>query len=67
MGKSLKGNYVTNIQIRFNIEICTYALAFRQLAFSADGRRIYNPTDRTLWLEHEGRVYSVASGETLQL
>ena len=50
-----------------NIEICTYALAFRQLAFSADGRRIYNPTDRTLWLEHEGRVYSVASGETLQL
>ena len=50
-----------------NIEICTYALAFRQLAFSADGRRIYNPTDRTLWLEHEGRVYSAASGETLQL
>lgn len=50
-----------------NIEICAYTLAFRKLAFSADGKRVYNPTAQTLWLEEKGKTYSVKPGETASL
>lgn len=50
-----------------NIDICTYVLAWRQLVFSADGQKLYNPTAHTLWLEQEGKQYTLAPGQTLQL
>lgn len=50
-----------------NMEICAYTLAFRQLVFSADGARLYNPTATTLYLESEGKGYTIAPGETLAL
>ena len=50
-----------------NIDICTYVLAWRQLVFSADGQTLHNPTAHALWLEHGGRQYTLAPGQTLQL
>lgn len=49
-----------------NIEICSYHAAFRQLIFSADEHVIHNPTDVTLWLEKDGRLLTVAPGETVE-
>lgn len=49
-----------------NIDICTYVLAYRQLVYAADGALVYNPTDRQLWLEHEGRILTVEPGRTLR-
>ena len=48
-----------------NIEICDYVEAYKSLKYSADGHRIYNPTLFTLWLDVDGTLYSVKSGETI--
>ncbi len=53
--------YATNGQIH------DYVQAWSRMETSADGKRIYNPTLHTLWLDVDGRLYSVASGETLVL
>lgn len=50
-----------------NIEICDYVQAYKSLRFSADGRIVHNPTSLTIWLDVEGDLYSVKSGETIRL
>lgn len=50
-----------------NMEICAYARAWKQVYASADGRCLQNPTASTLWFEEEGRVYTLAPGQTLTL
>lgn len=50
-----------------NIEVCDYVNAFRRLLFSADGGRVHNPTDKTLWFELDGAVHKVRGGETIDL
>lgn len=56
-----------------NIEICEYAKAYKQLVFSMDKHRVYNPTATTLWLEQtytswapgENTIYCVKPGEQI--
>ena len=48
-----------------NMEIYEYVTAYASLIFSADNRKVYNPTLKTVWFERDGVLYSVASGETL--
>ena len=48
-----------------NIEIYEYIEDYKRLVFSADFRRVYNPTARTLWLAQGREIFSVAPGETL--
>ena len=48
-----------------NIEIYDYVTAYKSLKYSADGHRIYNPTLFTIWLDVDGTLYSVKSGETI--
>ena len=50
-----------------NGEICNYHQKYKQLIFSQDGKRIYNPTDATIWLEIDNTVMSIRSGETKEL
>lgn len=50
-----------------NIEICDYVNAFRSLQCSMDDRRIYNPTCTTIWFEVDGKGYSIAPGELLEI
>ena len=50
-----------------NGEIFGYLEAWRQLRTSADGRTLHNPTATKLWFECEGRLYTLAPGETLRI
>lgn len=54
-----------NIWYATNIEVCDYVKAFESLIFSADGRRIYNPTLKTVWIDIDGELYTIKSGETI--
>ena len=50
-----------------NIEIYNYVNAYNSLVLSADETMIYNPTLIDIWLDIDGRVYKVASGETIKV
>lgn len=50
-----------------NIEIYDYVEAYKSLRYSADGRMVYNPTLITVWLDIDGKLYSVNSGETIKI
>ena len=50
-----------------NIEIYDYIQAYKRLEFSADGKLVYNPTATKLWLEKDGVLYCVGSGEMTAL
>ena len=50
-----------------NIEICDYVEGYKRLVYSANGYKIYNPNLFTVWIDADGVVYSVKSGETIEL
>ena len=50
-----------------NGEICNYHKKYQQLIFSQNGKKIYNPTDTTIWLEIDNVEMSIKSGETIEL
>lgn len=50
-----------------NIEIYDYVQAYKSLIYSADGYRIYNPTLITVWIDVDGVLYCIKSGETLRI
>lgn len=50
-----------------NIEIYDYVQAYKRLQYSADGHMIYNPTLYTIWFDVDGKLFHIASGETLCL
>ncbi len=48
-----------------NLEIYDYVAAYRSLRFSADGRRVVNPTAYQLWVEVDHKSYCLAPGEEM--
>ncbi len=50
-----------------NIEIYDYVKAYEQLIFSAIGKRVYNPTGRTLYFSYAGKEYTIKPAETIQI
>lgn len=50
-----------------NIEICEYVEAYKSLKYSADGRRVYNPTVTKLWFDVDGKLYSINPAETIYI
>ena len=52
-----------NIWYATNIEIYEYVTAYRQLVFSMDAKRVFNPTAYTIYFEKDGKEYCVKSGE----
>lgn len=50
-----------------NIEIHDYVEAYQRLRYSADGHIVYNPTLYTLWLDADGKLYQIKSGETIRI
>ena len=54
-----------------NIEIYEYIEDYNRLVFSADGQRVYNPTNRTLYFNNdyttEENVISVAPAQTVEV
>ena len=47
-----------------NIETFSYVSDYRKLIYSANGELVFNPTSTTLWLESDGKMFTVAPGET---
>ncbi len=50
-----------------NIQAFDYARDFGRLVFSADGRRVVNPTASRLWFSEKGTVHEIAPGASLTL
>lgn len=50
-----------------NIEIYDYVAAYNSLVYSADNTRIYNPTLKKIWLDIDGKSYTINPGETLKI
>ncbi len=48
-----------------NIEIYECTEAYKRLVYSADGRRIYNPSARSVWLDIDGITYEIKPGEAI--
>ncbi len=48
-----------------NLEIFDYVEAYRSLRFSADGRRVVNPTAYKLWVEVDHKSYCLAPGKEM--
>ena len=47
-----------------NIEIYDYVEAWRSLLFSADGKRVFNPTAFEIFYNNMGQEASIKPGET---
>ena len=50
-----------------NMEIYEYIDAYNRLIYSIDGKRIKNPTDRKIWLQHSGRIVEIEAGNTIAI
>lgn len=50
-----------------NMEIYDYVNAYYSLSYSANGNIIYNPTLIDLWVDIDGKVYEIKSGETIKI
>ena len=50
-----------------NIEIYEYVKAYESLVYSADCRRIYNPTLKKIWFDVDAVLYSIEPGETIYI
>lgn len=48
-----------------NIEIYDYVNAYNSLVFSADNSKIYNPTLKQIWMDIDGKLFTISPGETL--
>ena len=49
-----------------NIEIYDYVKAYKSLHYSADGHMIYNPTLFKIWIDVDGKLYTIEPGETIR-
>ena len=50
-----------------NMEIYEYVKAYSSLVYSADGNTIYNPSLIKIWFDIDGKLYSICSGETINI
>ncbi len=50
-----------------NGEICKYINAVQSLVYSATGDYIYNPTCIDVWMQVDGKVYEIKSGEIIEI
>jgi len=48
-----------------NLEICNYVNALRNLEFSADGKKVYNPSAIAVWMMDGERIVACKPGETI--
>lgn len=50
-----------------NIDIVEYVTAYKNLLFSADGTKVYNPSVHTVWLESSGEIYQIPANGMITL
>lgn len=64
IGKRLGGR--EDVWYATNMEIYNYVNAYYSLVCSADGTIIHNPTIYKIWLDIEGKPYTVEPGQTIK-
>lgn len=50
-----------------NIEIYDYVQAYKSLRYSANGRKVYNPTLYTIYIDVDSNLYEIKPGETVEI
>ena len=50
-----------------NMEIYDYVMAYRALVTSADGKWVYNPTLIDVWMNVDGKLFCILSGQTVTI
>lgn len=50
-----------------NMEIYEYVQCYNALVFSADGRKVHNPTLTRVWFRTDEKLYAVAPGQTMEI
>lgn len=50
-----------------NIEVCDYVENYRRLIFSFEGTRVFNPTNQDVYVEANGELVCIHSGDTVEL
>ncbi|HEX2927012.1 MAG TPA: polysaccharide deacetylase family protein [Ruminiclostridium sp.] len=50
-----------------NIEIYDYIDDYNRLIYSVDGKRVKNPTNRSIWLEYNGELVGIEAGNIIEL
>ena len=65
IGEALGGH--DDVWYATNMEIYEYVEAYRSLVYSADRTIVYNPTLITVWFSFDGKICSIAPGETMRL
>lgn len=60
---SYMAGFSDSVWMATNGEIVDYVTAYKNLVFSADGSKVYNPSLQTVWLASRGKVFSIAPGE----
>ena len=50
-----------------NMDIYNYVNAYNSLVYSEDGSMIHNPSLCEVWLDRDGALYSIKSGETISI
>lgn len=59
--------YNKEIWMATNGDIADYVTAYRSLIFSADGKKVHNPSAQTIWLESLGNVYQISGDATVKI
>ena len=54
-----------NIWFATNIEVVDYINAYKNLIYSADGNKVFNPSIKTVWLNCTGKIISIPSNKTV--
>lgn len=50
-----------------NLEICNYVSALRSLEYSADGKKVYNPSATTVWARVGEKLLALEAGKTSEV
>ena len=50
-----------------NLEICNYVNALRSLEYSADGKKVYNPSTVTVWAKDGEKFMAIEPGKITQI
>lgn len=50
-----------------NMEIYEYVQAYHALVFSTNGKKVYNPTLKTIWFRTDNQKYCIQPGQTLDV
>lgn len=59
--------YSDKIWFATNIEIVNYINAYKNLVYSADGKAVFNPSARDIWINKSGEIINIPYGKMVNI